>query len=286
MNKRRRKRIVFAAIAVFLCALFIPLIVKLSESDPSKVPSEADNTETVIHSSTSDANITPEPDDERISVLCRVIDGASDGNLLLAGQGDSAGVYFLNINDYTLTAKSPAFEQLENGMLLSVTCSGIMETYPAQFNNIHEIFVQVSGMDNLCELYLNVLNDLWDVDSGLNSDITELGVDLSSTRLNSSEQAAVAWAFGAQHGLEGMQGTWQDFTEMGYIDDEFLYWENGCLFSISESETGGGNGTNTLTFNAQKWRSGDGAYFFLDCTATRSATGIWTDYEIGGHAIS
>lgn len=227
-----------------------------------------------------------EANDESISVVCRIIDGARTGNLLLAAQDDTGSIYRLNVNDYPLTAESSEFEELENGMLLSVTCGGTLESYPAQFDGIREIIVPESGMDNLCELYLNVLNDLWEVDSGLNSDITQLGVDLSSTRLSRSEQAAVAWAFGEQHGLEAMQGTYEEFVEMGYINDEFLYWENGCLFTITERDAGGNDRLNAVTFDATKWRSGLGAYFFFDCTSLRTAPGIWEDYSIGGQAIS
>ena len=53
-------------------------------------------------------------------------------------------------------------------------------------------------------------------------------------------------------------------------------WEDGCLFSIT-GETG--------KFDAQKWRSGLGAYFFLDCTASMEQDGTWT-YTVGGEAIA
>ena len=43
---------------------------------------------------------------------------------------------------------------------------------------------------------------------------------------------------------------------------------------------------NTVTFDAQKWRSALGADFFTDCTASRGAKGHWGDYAIGGQAIS
>lgn len=43
---------------------------------------------------------------------------------------------------------------------------------------------------------------------------------------------------------------------------------------------------NTVTFDAQKWRSALGAYFFADCTASRDAQGHWGDYTVGAAAIS
>ena len=43
---------------------------------------------------------------------------------------------------------------------------------------------------------------------------------------------------------------------------------------------------NNVTFDAQKWRSALGAYFFTDCTASRDAQGHWGDYTVGAAAIS
>ena len=136
---------------------------------------------------------------------------------------------------------------------------------------------------------VDVLNDLWEVDPSLNDGITELGVDLSGTSLPESEQAAVAYAFGSAHGLMAMEGTYQDFVDSGYIDGEALFWKDGCLFSVKETQD-----ENPVTFNlpsfgpgdempdysgvrfdAEKWRSGLGAYFFTDCTAVRNGGGQW-----------
>ena len=66
-------------------------------------------------------------------------------------------------------------------------------------------------------------------------------------------------------------------------------WEDGCLFTIAEQETGDNelNGArNTVTFDAQKWRSALGAYFFADCTAEQALDGHWGDYTVGSEAIS
>ena len=43
---------------------------------------------------------------------------------------------------------------------------------------------------------------------------------------------------------------------------------------------------NAVTFDAQKWRSALGAYFFTDCTTSRDAQGHWGDYTVGAAAIS
>ena len=143
--------------------------------------------------------------------------------------------------------------------------------------------------DDRCALYLQVLEDLWEVDAGLNGDLTYLGADLSRTSLSDSERAAVAWAFAGRHGGELVTGTWEELAEQGYIDRENLYWEDGVLFSITEKEEPVyfmPEGMAAVTFDAQKWRSGLGAYSFCDCTSVQSANGHWDGYSIGSEAIS
>ena len=144
--------------------------------------------------------------------------------------------------------------------------------------------------DDRCGLYLQVLSDLWEVDTALNTGLEELGVDLSGlTDLAESEKSALAWVFGNAHGLMPITGTLEEIWEAGYLtpmteptegyeDSVALYrWENGCLFSLSGSAEEG--------FEAQKWASGLGAYFFTDCTARQNADGTWT-YEVGAEAIA
>lgn len=215
-----------------------------------------------------------------VTMVCRVVD-EDDGVVLLAGQDGGAG------DVYRLDAKALGGEDLEEGALVEVAYSGdVLETFPAQLAQVTALTVQKEGFDDRCALYLDVLDDLWDVDEGLNADITELGVDLSATGLSAAEQSAVAWAFGQEHGLAPIQGTWEDLADQGYIDREQLQWENGCLFSITEQEQTQVGKQNAVAFDAQKWSSGTGAYFFSDCTAVQNANGHWGEYQVGSEAIS
>ncbi len=78
--------------------------------------------------------------------------------------------------------------------------------------------IRSDGFDDRCALYLRVLNDLWAVDEGLNSDITMLSVDLSQTGLSDSEQAAVAWVFGGEHDIsEVMTLSYEELAAEGYL---------------------------------------------------------------------
>ncbi len=211
-------------------------------------------------------------------VRCRIVDGAETGELLLAGT-DSSQVYRLDVTNLAVAMDggSSSADQLQDGMLVEIGYNGmILETFPAQFSGAVSVGANTEGMEDLCGLYLQVLEDLWEVDPGLNQGITQLGVDLSElTGLTEGEKSALAWRFGEIHGLTPIMGTWQELVDQGYINGKDLYWEDGCLFSISGDAT---------DFKAQKWASGTGAYFFNDCTATEK-DGVWT-YTIGTESIS
>ena len=214
-----------------------------------------------------------------VKTACRVV--TNDGSLLLAGMDGDPNIYILTPEDDT---------DLAAGALVEVTYDGsVMETWPAQFSGVTAVKTARGGFDDRCALYLQVLEDLWEVDSGLNSGLTYIGVDLSETSLSESERSAVAWAFAGKHGGELVTGTWEELADQGYIDRENLYWEDGILFSITEKTEPVyfmPEGMTAVTFDAEKWRSGLGAYFFCECTAVQTAAGHWDDYSTGSEAIS
>ncbi len=142
-----------------------------------------------------------------------------------------------------------------------------------------------SGTDNtdirtdVCELYLLVLEDLWNVDPGLNDGISQIGIDLSElSHLTEPEKETVMNEFASKHDLPFIAGTWEELCEQGYIDKDDLYWEDGLFFSIKTN-------SKPTSFDAQKWRSGLGAYFFGQCTAQKNKDGTWS-YTVGQEAIS
>ena len=138
---------------------------------------------------------------------------------------------------------------------------------------------------DVCELYLEVLEDLWNVDPGLNDGISQIGIDLSElSHLTELEKETVMHEFASKHNLPFIAGTWEELCEQGYIDKDNLYWEDGLFFSIKTNEDGDSDPEHTA-FDAQKWRSGLGAYFFGQCTAQQNADGKWS-YTVGQEAIS
>lgn len=232
-----------------------------------------------------------------VSTLCRVVT-ADNGTLLLAEE-DGGRVYTLALGQtpVTLDGASASAEDLEPGMLAEVCYEGdVLETYPAAFSGVTSVNGRSDGFDDMAALYLDVLETLWQRDEGLNGDVRVIGVDLSATRLPESQRGAVAWAFASAHGAEAVTGTFDELVEQGYItvvenDPQSdgipgPYWEDGCLFTITEQELEGVYSLNAVSFDAQKWRTPLGAYYLCDCKAAQTALGRWDGFTIGGEAIS
>ena len=238
----------------------------------------------------------------------RIVREEKDGLLLARVGGGPADVYTLSLPDTGVTLDGEAFDREEprayqalpgstlTGALAEITYGTVLETYPGQLGGVTAVNIRSDGFDDRCALYLRVLNDLWNVDGGLNGGVTSVSVNLSQTSLSESEQAAVAWAFGGEHGIsDPLTLSHEELAAEGYLtgaepdSGNIPCWEEGCLFTITEQETGDNelNGArNTVTFDAQKWRSALGAYFFCDCTASQDIDGRWGDYTVGSQAIS
>ena len=236
-------------------------------------------------------NEAGEPQGDPLQV--RVIRGAGTGQLVLAGI-TSGEVYTANETELTvyLDDKPAAPSDLENGMRLEIdTGYTVLETWPAQLTGatVRAVSKPADKEDHgdLCGLYLQVLEDLWEDDSGLNGGITYISVDLADApgALTDGEKAAIMWIFSGAHGKQGLQLSFEELKENGYVDESVLYWEDGVLFSIKETEKGTVS-AQKISFNAQKWRSGLGAIFYMDCTAERGAGVQWKPYKAGSFAIS
>lgn len=255
-------------------------------------------------------------DEEPTVLTCRVVDGAEDGNLLLAeldeGLYGGTGVYRLNVKDVPVTLDGEAAEPsvLEDGMAVDVAFNGhVLESFPAQLGEVYSVSAWSRGrgrngggtMFDLCGLYLQVLDDLWKKDPALNEDVSQIALDLSQApgELTEGEKLALVHRFGELHGVEAFAATFEELKEQGYLTSEplgdgapegaaFVRWEDGCLFSITPSEDHEGESYSlpTLFFNAAKWRSSLGAYGFYDCSAMWPQGGTWNGYQIGSEMIS
>ena len=71
---------------------------------------------------------------------------------------------------------------------------------------------------DVCELYLLVLEDLWNVDPGLNAGISQIGIDLSElSHLTEPEKETVMNEFASKHDLPFIAGTWEELCDQWTI---------------------------------------------------------------------
>lgn len=231
------------------------------------------------------------------TMTLRVVGSGEGGILVLAGETE---LYTLPLNGVTLylDGSSVSAAEIESGMTAEVWYTGgVQETYPAKFSQV--VAVSLSREDDarydLCGLYLQVLEDLWNKDTGLNGGAEIVSVDLSKAPggLTVGEKAAIAYAFSQRHGVEGLTMTFDELREEGYLagekteDGKTAYsFTNGLLFTITPDESAEGEGFSlpVVCFSAEKWRSPLGAYYFTECTASRGESG-W-EYSVGAEMIS
>ena len=227
------------------------------------------------------------------TMTLRVVGDASDGMLVLAGETE---IYTLPLDGLTLYLDGSSMDAsgIESGMSAEVWYTGgVQETYPAKFSQV--VAVSLSREDDarydLCGLYLQVLEDLWNKDAGLNGGAEIVSVDLSKAPggLTAGEKAAIAYVFAQRHSVEGLTMAFDELREEGYLAGEKTENEktaysfpNGLLFTITPEETQE-NGA-AVCFSAGKWRSPLGAYYFTKCTASRGDSG-W-EYSVGAELIS
>ncbi len=174
-----------------------------------------------------DENDTPNPEPQYAgadTMTLRVVGDGENGTLILAGETE---VYALPLEGVTLylDGGSVSASEIESGMSAEVWYTGgVQETYPAKFSQV--VAVSLSREENaqydLCGLYLQVLEDLWNEDDGLNGGAEVVSVDLSKAPggLTAGEKAAVAYIYAQKHGVQGLTMTFDELREEGYLMGE------------------------------------------------------------------
>lgn len=170
---------------------------------------------------------------------------------------------------------------LQAGAIVEIGYDGaVMEIYPAKLGAVEYIKV-VEQKDDMVGFYETVFNELWETDKALNANIDMVAFDLSNAdNLTDTEKNALIYILGNTFGLQTVTGTFEQLCDEGYIDKENLVFENGILLKLEVLELA----EDSFKFNAEKWRSGLGAYSFHDCTAKKTTNG-W-EYTIGSEMIS
>lgn len=240
-----------------------------------------------------------------------IVDGAETGELVLAGERDVRDVYLLNAASVPvlLDGERADSSALRGGMTVEIAFSGdIPASLPAELAGAGVVSVSAHSLGSpeepggtaydLCGLYLQVLEDLWETDAGLNGGANYISVDLSGAPGGLSESAkfAVAWTFARRHGAEALTLGYDELLAQGYLssaapedaDWEAYRWEDGVLLRVAgrEDAEDAFYSLPVVRFDAEKWRSPLGAYYFHDCAAVWPEFGTWSGYTVGAEAIS
>ena len=238
-----------------------------------------------------------------------IVDGAETGELVLAGERGVYDVYLLDAASVPVLLDGEAADAsaLRGGMTVEIVLSGdIPASSPAELGEVESVSAYSIGSPespggtayDLCGLYLQVLEDLWNKDPGLNDGAKYISVDLSAAPGGLSESAkfAVAWAFAQRHGAQALTLGYDELAAQGYLtndapkgDEWAAYrWEDGVLLRITAREWARDEiySLPVVKFDAEKWRSALGAYFLQDCAAVWPEFGTWSGYTVGAEAIS
>jgi hypothetical protein len=239
-------------------------------------------------SQTEVASLTNDLFNESEAILRAKVMDINGTLILLANMAEDAGpadIYQLNGEKLDLITDADGKEldmsALKRGMLVEIAYDGtLQESFPLGISNATGILIKGQS-DDLGGFYRTVIDDLFKVDPGLNDGIEILAFNLTGVvNMTETEKTALIYMLGNTYKMTAFAGTYEELCEQGYINKEKMYFEKGLLFTIEDTMMSDGS----FTFDAQKWRSGLGAYYFHECTAKKTQDG-W-NYTIGAEMIS
>lgn len=151
--------------------------------------------------------------------------------------------------------KKTGRKEIHQGEIIEIVYNGIiMESYPAQISAQCIQVMDTMGADG----FLALIEDIYNEDTGLNSDIDTIVVDTTDLQeLSDLEIQKLLMSIEEKYSIKAREGTYEELVEEGFIDDEKLYFETGILIKIIapvyyEKE-------KKITCGISKWRSGLGA---------------------------
>ncbi len=193
-------------------------------------------------------------------------------SLLVAPNADSNEVrssdkISVHLRDTVIVDESGASissEELRVGDILLISYDGmIAESYPAQLTADR---IERVGHNNLIEGYLSLIDDIFQEDAGLNSDIKMIALDTSAwINLTDIEKELILAKVSEAYGLEVVEGTFEELADQGLINEEKLIFTDGILIEISEMSYN--DKKEVITCSVSKWRGGDGAIGASEVTA-------------------
>lgn len=169
---------------------------------------------------------------------------------------------------------------VKEGEIATISWNGnVLETYPAKISAM--TIERKKASTSPLFLYEKALKELIDTDKGLNTSITQAVFCLDGiTNLTAIEKEALVYLGSDLLDVPTRQGTFKQLEEENLIQNGTF--TNGIYIEITGENLNPSD--KKVTFSMEKYRSGDGAYFLLDCIGTYKK-GTWS-YTVGSHAIS
>lgn len=145
---------------------------------------------------------------------------------------------------------------LEPGDRIKVLYNGVIaESYPAQ---ITAAKIELLGHNYIVDGFFALIDDVYQDDSALNSDITMIAFDTRGwTSLSKAETDIILAMAQDKYELEIVKGSFDELAEQGLIDKENLYFENGIIIEMEDITIN--NNRDKIKCSIRKWRSGLGA---------------------------
>ena len=257
-------------IALFICSLF------LSAGCTEEKSGDHNSTNNALDS--ADINQKPSVQSEKI-IKGKIIKIEND-MLLIADTEDKSGLYQISTKKFL-----GDISKITTGDIVEIGFDGtILEIYPSIIANVDYIIFLKNGED-FVGLYYDILMQLYETDLELNSGIDFIALDLTKdNNLLDSEKTALLHLLWSKTQKQTNLATYEELLSENFItvdeNSNYAQFKTGILFKLETSELE----QEKFTFNAEKWRSSLGAYFFTNCEA-RKENGTWV-YEIGTEMIS
>ena len=248
------------------------LLIMVNSCD--KLDQGADNSKRVVPDSTT--GITATAETPLVEFTAEVME-ANDALLVTPNSdsneyksSDKIAVNVRNAKIIDKAGEAISISDIMAGDRVKISYNGVIaESYPAQ---ITATSLQVTGHNKLIDGYLALVDDIYQEDSGLNSDIEMIALDTTGwVELSAMEKEIILMKMKDIYKVEIVEGTFEELAKQGMIDKKNLYFPKGVLITISEMKYK----KDKITCGIEKWRSGLGA-IGSDKVTAKYKNGKWT----------
>lgn len=231
------------------------------------------NTEVTTETTEEMTEATTEAQTETIALT--IIDGADDGELLLAAKDDAVGgVFIMTVGEtpVTLDGETASAADLKDGMTIDVTYSGMMmRSFPGQLGGVESINAHAfeeGQVYDIAGLFFQIVDDIWQKNPQLVDELNTIAVDLEQAPggLSESEKTAILYHIGQKYGFETISGNYDTLVETGVLEKDAVIWKDGVIVTIAPPQNASEE-NHTLQVDASIWRGDEAAIYYHNIAA-------------------